>query len=298
MTRLEALYEAPGLPRFEIPGALRSAYGGDLGFEEPRVFANFVSTVDGVVAIPALADSNRLISGGSESDRFLMGLLRAFSDAVVIGSGTLRASPGGLWTPERAHPASAEAFAEVRRRRGRPAAPVRVILTGSGLVPLSHPLFAEGALVLTTESGASRLDGRLPAASTIVSLGDAGTVDLGVAIPALRARGHDLILSEAGPHGFASLVAAGLVDELFLTVSPLLAGRVSPADRLGLVQGFSALPDNRVNGRLLSVRRAGAHLFLRYALEKIEPSRAASPRSLGPRRFTKNAADARRGACL
>jgi riboflavin biosynthesis pyrimidine reductase len=269
VTPLEALYEAPGLPRREIPRALHAAYGGDLGFETPRVFANFVSTVDGVVAIPALAKSNKLISGGSEGDRFLMGLLRAFADAVVIGSGTLRASPGGIWTPERAYPAGAEGFAELRRRLGRPAAPERVVLTGSGSVPLSHPLFAEGALVLTTESGASRLDGRLPAASTIVSLGDARTVDARDAIRALGSRGHDLILSEAGPRGFGSLVAAGLVDELFLTVSPLLAGRDSPEDRLGLIQGFSALPDTRLNGRLLSVRRAGAHLFLRYGLETL-----------------------------
>jgi riboflavin biosynthesis pyrimidine reductase len=266
MTRLEALYEAPGLRGFDLPPELQVAYGGDLGFETPRLVANFVSTIDGVVAIPELSRSNKLISDGSEGDRFLMGLLRACADAVVVGSGTLRASPHGLWTGERAYPPGAEAFDELRRRLGRPARPERVVLTGSGSVPPSHPVFADGALIFTTDAGAERLDGRLPSAATIVSLGDGGTVDVRAAIAALRARGHSLILSEAGPHAFASLVAARVVDELFLTVAPLLAGRRAPGGRLGLVEGFEALPDESVAGRLLSVRRDDGHIFLRYEL--------------------------------
>ena len=264
---LELLDELAGLPRLEeLPEELADAYGGGLGFERPRVVANFVSSLDGVVAIPDLPQSNKLISDASESDRFVMGLLRAFADAVVIGSGTLRASASGVWTPERAYPPAADAFAELRRRLGKPEAPERVVLTGTGAVPPSHPLFAEGALVLTTDAGARRLDGLLPRASTVVSVGDTETVDLPAAIAVLRGRGHELILSEAGPRAFASLVAAGLVDELFLTVSPLLAGRGAANGRLGLVEGFEALPGARHGGRLLSVRRDGAHLFLRYEL--------------------------------
>jgi riboflavin biosynthesis pyrimidine reductase len=266
VSRLEALYEAPGLQRLELPSELDEAYGGGLGFERPRLFANFVQTIDGVVAIPELPQSNKLISAGSESDRFLMGLLRAFADAVVIGSGTLRASARGLWTPARAYPPAAAAFAELRRRLDRPADPERVVLTGTGDLPLAHPLFADGALVLTTDAGASVLDGRLPDASTVVSVGDTGTVDVSAAVAALHARGHELILSEAGPRAFASLLEAGLVDELFLTVSPLVAGRGPAEDRLGLVEGFEALPADRRDGRLLSVRRDAEHLFLRYEL--------------------------------
>jgi riboflavin biosynthesis pyrimidine reductase len=263
---METLHEVRGLPRFDLPRELLEAYGGGFGLHRQRVVANFVSTIDGVVAIPELPQSNKLISDGNASDRLVMGLLRAAADAVLIGSGTLRASANGLWTAEKAYRPAAAAFAELRRRLDLPPVPARVVLTGTGSVPAWHPLFADGALVLTTDLGASRLDGRLPSATTVVSLGDSAAVDLRAAIEALRARGHELILSEAGPRAFASLVEAGLIDELFLTVSPLVAGRGPSNGRLGLVEGFEALPGERRGARLLSVRRDGAHLFLRYEL--------------------------------
>jgi riboflavin biosynthesis pyrimidine reductase len=271
MNRLELLYELPDLPRFDLPSELLEAYGGALGFDGPRLFANFVSTIDGVVAIPEVPQSYKVISDGSESDRFVMALLRACADAVVIGSGTFRAAPRALWTAERAYPDAADAFAELRRRLDKPAAPERVVVTGSGSLPVSHPLFVEGALVLTTERGAERLDGRLPPASTVVSLGDSDTVDVRAAVTALRARGHELILSEAGPRMFASLLETRVVDELFLTVSPLIASRGASTERLGLAEGVEALPSERLGGRLLSVRRDGDHLFLRYELIASEP---------------------------
>ena len=77
-----------------------------------------------------------------------------------------------------------------------------------------------------------------------------------------------LILTEGGPTVFGALAAAGLVDELFLTVSPLLAGRPDPEDRLQLIEDAPLLPDAGVEGRLLSVRAAGSHLFLRYELAR------------------------------
>jgi riboflavin biosynthesis pyrimidine reductase len=84
----------------------------------------------------------------------------------------------------------------------------------------------------------------------------------------LRARGHRLILSEGGPTLHGSLLASGLVDELFLTVSPLLAGRSTESERLSLVERAELLPQAPIGGRLLGVRRAGAYLFLRYELKR------------------------------
>ena len=80
---LELLHEVPRLPDFDLPGPLRDAYGGTLGFAEPTLFTNFVSTVDGVVSIPGTPRSNQLIGAGSEADRFVMALLRACADVEI-----------------------------------------------------------------------------------------------------------------------------------------------------------------------------------------------------------------------
>jgi riboflavin biosynthesis pyrimidine reductase len=262
---LELLYEPAGLPAFDLPDDLLGDYGGPFGLDESCVFANFVSSADGVTAIPALPRSNALVAGGSASDRFVMGLLRASADVLVIGSGTMNAAPRSLWSPEQAYPAAGEAYAELRRRLGRPAEVELAILTARGTVDSAHPAFAAGALVLTTDLAADRLAEELPPEATVVSLGP----ELGVvaAIDALRARGHRRILSEGGPHVFGSLLEAGLVDELFLTVSPLLFGRAAPGERLGLVEGADLLPNGPLGARLVGVRRDASHLFLRYELE-------------------------------
>jgi riboflavin biosynthesis pyrimidine reductase len=262
--KLELLHEPPGLPAFELPEELAALYPGSLGFEAPRLFANFVATADGVVAIPSLEQSNKLIAAGSAADRFVMGLLRACSDAVVVGSGTLAASPGGRWTPKQAYPNAAAAYDALRETLGLAPSPEVVILTSSGAVDPAHPLFEEGALVLTTDAGRTLLGDRLPRASAVVALGPGAAVDPTAAIGALRARGHGLILHEGGPHVIGSFFEAGVVDELFLTISPLLVGRAGRDPRLALVEGADLLPGRRT--RLLGVRRDTDHLFVRYAI--------------------------------
>lgn len=264
MEPLDLLYRADGLPAYDLPDELQALYGGPLGFDEPRMVANFVATLDGVVAVPELAQSNKLISAGSQGDRFVMGLLRACADVVVIGSGTLHGSPRTLWTPEHAYRPAQAAFHELRRRRGQPPRPSLAIISGSGALDLDHPALAAGALVLTTGGGAEALRGRLPRASELVALGEGTSVDPRDAISALLARGHRLLLSEAGPRLFGSMLAAGVVDELFLTSSPLIAGRVAGAPRFGLAEGADLLGDVRLE--LRSLRRQRDHIFLRYAV--------------------------------
>ena len=84
MRPLELLFELPGLPELDLPAELRRLYDGGLGLDESCVFANFVQTIDGVVAIPELPRSNALIAGESPADRFVMGLLRACADVVLV----------------------------------------------------------------------------------------------------------------------------------------------------------------------------------------------------------------------
>ena len=263
---VELLFETAGGSALDLPDELERLYGGPLKLTTPLLYANFVETLDGVVAIRSEPRSNRLVSGDSESDRFVMGLLRACADCVLLGSGTLHGSPRSLWTPERAYPDGAEAFADLRRRLGLPTAPALAVLSASGALDPAHPALAEGALVLTTEQGAERCHGRLPDAVEVVPLPGETAVDVGPAVALLRERGHGRILSEAGPHVFGALLDAGLVDELFLTLSPLLAGRSELGLRLALVEGQELLPHRTEPARLVDARRDGSHLFLRYGL--------------------------------
>lgn len=265
---LEMLFEAPGLADFALPHELSELYGGPLGFSEPRLYANFVASVDGVVAIPSGSQSSRMIAAGSEPDRFVMGLLRACADAVLVGAGTLHGSPRSLWTAEHAYPPAAPLYADLRRRRDQRPEPTLAVVSGSGRIDRHHPALAERTLVLTSEQGAARLGDGLPASATIVPIGGEPTLDPVAAIEALRAGGHELILCEGGPTLFGQLTAAGLVDELFLTLSPLLAGRSTDDGRLSLVEGAEFLPDKGVGCKLLTLRQSGSHLFLRYELAR------------------------------
>ena len=247
MANLTSLIRADDGPQFDLPDDLRERYGGSFGVGRPRLIANFVSTIDGVVAIPSLPRSSQLIADGDDDDRFVMALLRAVSDAIVIGSGTLHASPNSLWTPSRPYPAAQASFADLRRRLKLSESPDLVVLTGSGDLDVSHPALESGALVLTTDGGASKLRGRLPAACSVVSTGPGTIVDLKRAVKLLHDWGRQRILTEAGPRIFGSLVQAQLVDELFLTISPLLAGRAVGPSAPGTYRRCRAAP--RCSGR-------------------------------------------------
>jgi riboflavin biosynthesis pyrimidine reductase len=253
---IDVLWEADGLPEQPLPDQLRALYGGGLGFESPLLYANFVQTIDGVVAIPELEKSNALVADDSAADKFVMGLLRAAADVILIGSGTMLASPKGMWRPAGVYPQTADAFAEL----GEPA--VAVVSSGASLDP-NHPVL-QRAVLLTTTRGAEQFADVLP---DVVAVNDGDWVDLRAAVGVLRERGYGRILSEAGPTVFGSLLAEDLVDELFLTVSPVLAGRLQVGKRLGLVEGVELLPQVRRAGRITSVRRSEDHLFLRYVFD-------------------------------
>lgn len=228
------------------------------------MYANFVQSIDGVVAIPGVASAGSLISGKNAADRLVMALLRAAADCVLMGAGTMRATPGHLWTAAHVFPSLAEAFAAMREVHGQAPDPRLVVLTRSGDIDATHPA-AAGATFLTTRGGAARLEPRLPAESEVVVLGDEA-VDLADALTWIRGRGWARVLSEAGPHVMAQLVDASLVQDVFVTVSPLLAGRSEAEPRPGLAHGIALLPGRRVEARLEAARRHGDYLFLRYSL--------------------------------
>jgi riboflavin biosynthesis pyrimidine reductase len=263
--RLELLHEAPGLPSFPLPPGLAEGYGGDLGFRRPVLYGNLVSTIDGITALDG-ETSPAVVADKSRADRFVMGLLRALADAILIGATTLRVEPRHLWLPEKVHPAGAADFAALRSALGLPERPRLVVVTASGQLDPSLPALAGGALVLTTAAGAAILARHLPSGITVRALGDGRLLDGGRIMSAIREEGHRSVLTEGGPQLIGSLLEADLLDELFLTLSPVLAGDRHVPGRRGVVEGVRFGPEGLRRPDLLSVRRHGSHLFLRYAV--------------------------------
>ncbi len=236
------------------------------------MIANFVSSIDGVVALGPTEPSagGGEISGFSDSDRFVMALLRCLADVVVVGAGTVRAGSRHQWTPRHLQPALAPVYAEWRRAMGLASQPTTVIVTARGNVDARHSGVSTAdvpVVIATTLKGADELAGRQFAPNVrIEAIGDDTSVAPESILDLVSRLGARLVLCEGGPHLFGELLHAGLVDELFLTLAPHMIGRDQSVQRFALVEG-TRLAEGQGSGRwasLESVRRAGDDLFLRY----------------------------------
>ena len=263
-----------------LPPGLRELYDGDLHFrtspaERPFVIANFVSTLDGVVSYAVKGQAGgSTISGSDTADRFIMGLLRASADAVMVGARTVHdASPEGLWIPEYTYPDAKLLYTEYRVNvLHKPEYPLLVIVSGSGRLELERAIFRTPGvrtLVITTSAGKDELT--RAGARTLGSIevhalnsnGD-GIAPLSILRMLYFQFGIRMLLHEGGPTLFGQFLAARVVDELFLTLSPQIAGRKAAAIRPGLVQGMDFMPDCAPWFQLLSVKQRAEHLYLRY----------------------------------
>lgn len=286
--RLDTLWQAPTRGPAVLPADLQRLYGGDLrlplGRRAPCVLANFVSSADGVASyqLPGQAGGGTL-SGDDPGDRFAMGLLRAASDAVIVGASTLRAAgPRALWHPGYTFPAARAAFRRWRAAEGRPEWPLLVVVTrggdlDAGCAALQTP--ASRVLILTSAAGAGRLTPRLRRARAQVEVRvvAAGGHALPVAAM-LRLLWSEFavrrLLHEGGPTLFGEFLAAGAVHELFLTVAPRLAGRSAALPRPGIVAGEPFTPARSPRLRPLSVKAHAGLLLLRYA---VVPAASGAP---------------------
>jgi riboflavin biosynthesis pyrimidine reductase len=178
----------------------------------PSLRVNFVSSVDGAVALEGYSAG---LSGAA--DKRVFGILRMLCDALVVGAGTLRHEGyGAVRLDERRR--------AWRRRHGLPEFPTLVVVSGSLDLDPAQAAFAEAPvrpLVLTHR--AATAPAGLAAVAEVLRVGERA-VDLPAALAELRRRGHRQLLCEGGPCLFGSLTAADLVDEVCLTMSPLLAG--------------------------------------------------------------------------
>ena len=253
-----------------LPPELAAFYGPlrlDAPRDRPYLFANFVSTLDGVVALGEPGTGGDEISGGSRQDRAVMGLLRAACDMVIVGAGTLRAFPRHLWTPEAIHAPSAAAYTRLRTTMGRPQPPLAVIVSASGDLDPALPVFSSGrapAAIVTTPAGARTLQARGGGALDIRVVDQAPRLTAADVLRAAAPAAGSRVLLECGPSLMATFFEGGAVDELFLTLAPQIAGRAPGVAREGLVAGALFLPDRPVWGELTSTKRGGSLLFLRY----------------------------------
>jgi riboflavin-specific deaminase-like protein len=237
--RIRGIYEEVRFPRAASTNNKESI--------RPYVVLNTVQSMDGKAAIGGKASGL-----GTDTDRGAMRTLRSRADAVMVGGGTVRAERLSL-----------SLDAEDTR-----AVPRAVILTNSGDLRLEKNLVRDrrqDVLVLLPEGAENGAEERLArlAETRRVSATESGTIDAGRALEILKADyGVNVLLCEGGPTLNRALIDAGLVDELFLTIAPVLVGAQD-------TEGLGSPPQQPPRSlRLISSQVAGDEMFLRYAVER------------------------------
>lgn len=243
----------PQAASVEIAELLATLQLGDRApLERPYTIANFISSADGRAAF-----KGRSGALSDRADRDLFHGLRELADAVFVGTGTLRTERYGrlVRDPER------------RRRRveaGRSPEPLACVVTRSGELPIDIPLFSEPEARVVVFSPDEHDFSGCGARVRLVRV-DRGELTLTTVLRLLRIEfGIGLLLCEGGPTVFGSLLHEQLVDELFLTLAPKLAGG-------GMTPTISTGPElmELQPARLVWALEHTCGLYLRYELETL-----------------------------
>lgn len=212
--------------------------------------ANMVSTLDG-----AAQHDGRSQPISSATDMRIFGTLRGLADAVVVGAETVRQEG---YRPPRVR----EAFAERRAAAGQPVAPAIAVVSASLDLDFTLPLFTAPPVPTLVVTGAAAPTDRVAAAekagAVVVFAGDGAVVEPERVAPALAERGLTRLLTEGGPRLLGQFVAAGALDELCLTVSPMLTA----GDAQRIAWGSAVEVPSRFV--LASVLEEAGFLFTRY----------------------------------
>ena len=228
---------------------LVSAYAFPPG---PWVRANMVSSVDGA---GALNGTTKRLS--SPADQQAFSVLRQLADVVLVGAGTVRAERYG---PE---PLSPE-HAERRRAAGQSPAPAMAVVSRSLDLDPGSSLFVDAVTRTIVITCAAAPEPHRQELESVADVIEAGTddVDVSAAVDALHARGFHRVSCEGGPRLLGQLVAAGRLDELCFTLSPVLVG----GEPLRLLAG-QELPGS-VQVRLAHLLEDDGFLFARYLVDR------------------------------
>ncbi|GAA4037185.1 pyrimidine reductase family protein [Allokutzneria multivorans] len=234
-------------------GRIEEFYAYPAPLERPWVRVNFVSSVDGAVSV-----SGRSRGLSTPADHRVFQLGRDLADVVLVGLGTAVVEGyGGVPVTQRR--------AERRRRLGLSPVPPIALVTGRCALAPDSPLLTDTAvppLVFTSSSAPASARKDVAAAGAEVIVAGQDRVDLRLALAELGERGLHKVDCEGGPTLFGNLIAEDLVDELCLTMSPLLVG--GDAGRIAT----GPLPERPRALSLVSVLHEDDALLLRYGRER------------------------------
>jgi riboflavin biosynthesis pyrimidine reductase len=227
------------------------AFAASLGLRtRDVVVADMVATVDGRASV-----SGRSVALGHPEDRALLRELRAEADAILVGTGTLAAERYADLLDDEAR--------ERRLADGRPAHPVVATVSRRLALPVDEaPIFGEAdvPIVAFAEAGDDGVAEPPAVAARLEVVTLPAPLTLRAVLDALRRRGVHGVLCEGGPSLLRRLVADGLLDDLCLTVAPLLAAGEAPS----VLEGEGLGAPARLT--LRDVHRADDHVFLHYGL--------------------------------
>jgi riboflavin-specific deaminase-like protein len=220
----------------------------------PYLLLNMVSTADGRATL-----AGRSGAIGGEADKELFHGLRTVVDAVMAGAGTVRAERYRRLVRDERH-------REIRRERGLEEEPLACIVSGRLALDSEIPLLSDpGAHVAVVTTSKASLPQECRAQIEYVRATREGLLDLPGALCELRERfAIHTLLCEGGPHLNSHLLAAGLVDELFLSLAPTLAGGDAMSETLRILSGPELDPP--VTLELLGALEHDSHIFLRYRI--------------------------------
>ncbi|MFI5953551.1 pyrimidine reductase family protein [Cryptosporangium sp. NPDC051539] len=227
--------------------ALEQLYATDRSV--PRLRMNFVASADGAVSVNGLSAGLQ-----SPADNQVFKLLRGWCDGLVVAAGTALAEDYGPVTLDASRRARREAA-------GLAPVPTLVVVSGSLSIDPGHASLAGAPVrpvVVTSPDAPADRRRALETVADVVVAGSAGSVDLAAARTTLHERGLGQLLCEGGPSLFGSLIAADRVDELCLTVTPLLAGGGA-----GRISAGPPAPDPRMLALAHVIEDEGV-LLLRY----------------------------------
>ena len=235
--------------------------------QRPYVYSNLAASRDGRMsfALPGF-DKSSVVTEANPHDRWLMALLRARADAVLMGDTTVKIEKGILATAEHVCDYDAAAWAALRTHEGRAPAPLMVILSYDCALETSEACFqrADAHVVLaTTRHGIERANALRGRARIDAHQLGVDAVDLRALVRLLHAQyGVRSLLCEGGPRVMGGMFAAKLIDEEFLTYCPVIVGASHEQPRPSYVEGVAFSPHNAPQSRIQTLRRAGDFLFL------------------------------------